>query len=93
MWKNIVEPGTPQMTILCMRIVCWIPKATNAHSEYVNTYCFPTATVVARTRLNVTLYKRGKVINTLKAKLNPICHLLALLGPHHILHVSRIRVK
>jgi len=29
----------------------------------------------------------------LKAELNPICHLLALLGAHHILHVSRIRVK
>jgi hypothetical protein len=25
--------------------------------------------------------------------LNPICHLLALLGAHHILHFSRIRVK
>ena len=25
--------------------------------------------------------------------LNPNCHLLALLGAHHILHVSRIRVK
>jgi len=25
--------------------------------------------------------------------LNSICHLLALLGAHHILHVSRIRVK
>jgi hypothetical protein len=24
---------------------------------------------------------------------NPICHLLALLGAHHILHVSRVRVK
>jgi hypothetical protein len=31
--------------------------------------------------------------NLLKAELNPICHLLALLGAHHILHVSRIRVK
>ena len=29
----------------------------------------------------------------LNAKLNPICHLLALLGAHHILHVSRIRVN
>jgi len=29
----------------------------------------------------------------LNAKLNSICHLLALLGAHHILHVSRIRVK
>jgi hypothetical protein len=29
----------------------------------------------------------------LNPDLNPICHLLALLGAHHILHVSRIRVK
>jgi hypothetical protein len=31
--------------------------------------------------------------NPLKAELIPICHLLAVLGTHHILHVSRIRVK
>jgi len=31
--------------------------------------------------------------NPLNAELNPICHLLALLVAHHILHVSRIRVK
>ena len=31
-------------------------------------------------------------INPLNAELNPICHLLALLGAHHILHVSRVRV-
>jgi hypothetical protein len=31
--------------------------------------------------------------NHLNAELNPICHLLALLGVHHILHVSRIGVK
>ena len=29
----------------------------------------------------------------LNTKLNPICHLLALLGAHHILHVSGLRVK
>ena len=33
------------------------------------------------------------VINPLKPELNPICYLLALLGAHHFLHVSRIRVK
>jgi len=37
--------------------------------------------------------KGNKYFNLLNAKLNPICHLLALLGAHHILHVSRIRVK
>jgi hypothetical protein len=31
--------------------------------------------------------------NPLNAKLNPICHFLALLGAHPILHVSRIRVN
>ena len=31
-------------------------------------------------------------INPLKPELNPICYLLALLGAHHFLHVSRIRV-
>jgi hypothetical protein len=34
-----------------------------------------------------------RVINPLNAELNPICHLLALLGAHHVIHVSRIRVK
>jgi len=32
-------------------------------------------------------------VNPLKSELNPICYLLALLGGHHFLHVSRIRVK
>ena len=33
------------------------------------------------------------LINTSNAELNPICHLLALLGSHHILHVGRVRVN
>ena len=32
-------------------------------------------------------------INPLNAELNPICYLLALLGAHHFLRASRIRVK
>jgi hypothetical protein len=32
-------------------------------------------------------------INPLNAELNPICHFLALLGAHHILRVSRIKVN
>jgi hypothetical protein len=34
-----------------------------------------------------------EAFNPLNAKLNPICHFLALSGAHPILHVSRIRVK
>ena len=32
-------------------------------------------------------------LNPLNPELNPICYLLALLGTHHFLHVSRIRVQ
>jgi len=32
-------------------------------------------------------------INPLNPELNPICHMLALLGAHLILHISRIRVN
>ena len=41
MWDNIVELGRSQMTIWCMRIACWIPKATNTHSHYVILIAFP----------------------------------------------------
>jgi len=34
-----------------------------------------------------------QIINPLNPELNPIWYLLALLGAHHFLHVSRIRVK
>jgi len=38
-------------------------------------------------------YMRGPELTPLNAELNPICCLLELLGAHHFLHVSRIRVK
>ena len=43
---------------------------------------------------NARPYKRQIYhFNPLNPELNPICYLLALLGAHHFLHVSRIRVK
>ena len=33
------------------------------------------------------------MFNPLNPKLNPICHLLALLGAHYIFHVIGLRVK
>ena len=41
----------------------------------------------------VDVFVLDSVLNPLKAELNPICHLLALLGAHPIFHVSRIRVN
>jgi len=43
--------------------------------------------------LDNTVLKHIRSLNPLNAKLNPICHMLALLGAHHILHISRIKVK
>jgi len=40
-WKNILEPIRPQTTIWRVCFACWIPKATNAHSEYVILITFP----------------------------------------------------
>jgi len=38
-WDNVekydIESDKPRMTIWRMRIACWIPKATDTHSEYV----------------------------------------------------------
>ena len=49
--KNNLEPVSPQMTIWCMRIACWIPKATDTdththththtHTQYALLIAFP----------------------------------------------------
>ena len=43
--------------------------------------------------MEVGNFSETLIINPLNPELNPICYLLALLGAHHFLHVSRIRVK
>ena len=51
------------------------------------------------TKMWITITNKGisenksDAINPLKTELNPIFHLLALLGAHHILHISIIRIK
>jgi len=49
-------------------------------------------TVTATSGIGHTVKYKLK-INPLNAKLNPILHLVALLGAHPILHVSMIRVN
>jgi len=41
MWKNIVEPDRPQMTIRLMCFACWFPRATDTHSKYEILVVFP----------------------------------------------------
>ena len=42
---------------------------------------------------NFSLSTPRAMCNPLNAELNPICNLLALLGAHHIFHVSGLRVN
>jgi len=94
--ENMVQPDRLQMTIWRMRIACWMTKATNTHAEYVVHTAFPLQrwwherVAVLRCTYIASLVL-PMLFNHLNTKLNPICHLLALLGAHHILHVSRIR--
>jgi len=39
------------------------------------------------------LHDEGHPFNHLNAELNPICHLLSLLGADHIFHISGLRVN
>jgi hypothetical protein len=53
-------------------------------------------TVGSHTHTHTHTFRKGKVVlvfNFLNDELNPICHLLTLLGAHHIFHVGRIRVN
>jgi hypothetical protein len=64
LWDNVEKYGSAGQAaddniIRRMRIACWITKATDTHTLRIcNTYCFSTAKVVTRTRLNVTSYVR-----------------------------------
>ena len=58
----------------------FIDATWNENSKQINLHTALTAQAAAH------------CFNPLKPELNPICYLLALLGAHHFLHVSRIRV-
>jgi len=55
MWKNIVQPGRPQITVWRMRIACWIPVTADTFRIF-NTYCVSTATMIARSCLSIVSY-------------------------------------
>ena len=50
-------------------------------------------TGAVRSLLSLISVSSCHLINPLNAELNPICHLLALLGAHPVLHISRVRVN
>jgi len=70
----------------------------------LNSSCYKDKLVRIQRLINIKIAKAYRTVSKealciitgltlFNAELNPICHLLALLGAHHILHVGRIRVN
>jgi len=99
---NTVEYWTPGLCSATCCLVCSFCDVSCYFSDSFNRWasfsvCICRAESCLRlsavTGLEHVLCFNAKVLNPLNAELNSICHLLALLGVHHFLHVSRIRVK
>ena len=81
MWKNMVQPDRPHNIIWRTRFARCITKATHTHTQRTcNTYCFSTAIIVQRTRLNITFIRPLPVLLTL----NNFEHNLKLLYKLHL---------
>ena len=76
---------------VCTRNKC-APKAKGTLiKEHIKMFFLYQSFIYSPTDALVSCLKNN--INPLNAELDSICYLLALLGAHHFLHVSRIRVK
>jgi len=65
----------------------------NVHCSHRQNCVFSLSLTLSISLAYTYLIHGYEIVNTLKPELNPICCLLALLGAHHFLHVSSIRVK
>jgi len=86
---------TRTMTLM---IAILVDISIDNHSWFIPTAVAGIDSVTERQKCRIcccvttTVFMHVNLINPLNTELNPICHLLALLGVH-FLHVSRIRVK
>ena len=99
-------PSVPQLqlAISCSHYATVTTAQFNMNAPYSNqfrVYVYSSSVASLRIKLKInndffTFYGNIEdfwTINPLNPELNPICYLLALLGAHHFLYVSRIRVK
>jgi hypothetical protein len=87
------NPGAIYYEAECVRQTVW------KYWRWVFWFCwyskteFPVCNQIAVPVMQCRLLVFNVPINPLKTQLNPICHLLALLGVQLILHVSMIKVN
>ena len=87
-WKSRVIPLLPLWVV---RPVQSLSACTRVHFTFTWKAQYRRLFLIKST-LNLVVFPI-KHVNPLNPELNPICYLLALLGAHHFLHVSKIRVK
>ena len=91
----VLNPKDLIVKVHGMCISCDISDGSGTWCYLVSTFFYPlwwpyTCSTYKKIYIYIYIYI---YINPLNAELNPICHLLSLLGVHHILHISRIRVN
>ena len=94
--RTMALGSTQPLTEISNRNISWEGrglKTAGAQANKLTTYmCRMSWNLEASISMNPQgLYR--DCFNPLNPELNPICYLLALLGAHHFLHVSKIRVK
>ena len=80
------------VVVAALLVVVWPVMGSRGVFIYNNSNRF-LITGQTTTNNTATTTLQPEAVNPLNAELNPICYLLALLGAHHFLHVSRIWVK
>ena len=72
-------------------------KISSSWSPFIDRTWVPTLhiRILSRklTRREQLTFHRMPILNPSNAELNPVRHLLALVGARHIVHISRLRVK
>ena len=84
------------ISLITERIVTKNGRIPSCYRKQKNMCTYFFSFVSLTVHLSITLANDqldAQILNPLNPELNPICYLLALLGAHHFLHVSRIRVK
>jgi len=89
-WTNSVSLTEDQTSFLNIKYLTSWNRVSLINSEQVKRSVMLVST---SNLLKPSKHTVCRNINPLKPELNPICYLLALLGAHHFLHVSMIRVK
>jgi len=91
-WKLHTEQIIPKLSAVCYAVRSFKPYILHEILKMGYHSSFHSILTHELIFLGSSSYS-VKIFNPLNPELNPICYLLALLGAHHFLHVSRIRVK